>query len=264
MQIEWSQEKVEIREAGSGPSLLLVHGYPLDGAMWSSVARRLAARFRVVKPDLPGRAGNPTGPSASLENYVDFVEAVLENLEAPVGLAGFSMGGYISLALMRRQPPKVAALALVDTRAVADDEAGKKKRDESIAILKDSGVEPIADAILPKLLSPDGMTRKDLVERVRRIILRQTPAALESDLAAMRDRKDSTDLLRELALPTLVAAGEHDAISPAAEGQALAHAIPGARFVQIAGAGHLTPMEAPAAVAKALRDFFSETLGARG
>ena len=62
VRIEWSQETVEIREAGSGPSLVLVHGYPLDGAMWSSVARRLSDRFRVLKPDLPGRPDNPAGP----------------------------------------------------------------------------------------------------------------------------------------------------------------------------------------------------------
>jgi pimeloyl-ACP methyl ester carboxylesterase len=118
--VEFGGRSFEIRQDGSGPNIVLVHGYPLDGAMWSSVARRLATRFRVSRPDLPGRAGNPATPSGSLEAYADFVAAVLDRLEPPVGLAGFSMGGYISLALMRRQPSKISALALVDTRAIAD------------------------------------------------------------------------------------------------------------------------------------------------
>jgi pimeloyl-ACP methyl ester carboxylesterase len=104
------------------------------------------------------------------------------------------------------------------------------------------------------------MKRRDLVERVRRVILRQKPEALESDLKAMRDRPDSTSFLPQLGVPTLVIAGEQDTISPVAEGQAMATAIPGARFVVIPGAAHLTPMENPGAVAEALGAFFGETL----
>src|SRR5712691_8043650 len=51
--IEWRSCTIDVRVAGAGPCVVLVHGYPLDGAMWSSVARRLSAPFRVVKPDLP-------------------------------------------------------------------------------------------------------------------------------------------------------------------------------------------------------------------
>jgi pimeloyl-ACP methyl ester carboxylesterase len=251
---------VDVRQMGEGPDLLLIHGYPLDGAMWSSVARRLSDRFRVLKPDLPGRTGNSVSASGSLAAYADFVASILDRLESPVGLAGFSMGGYVSLELMRRRHPKVGALALVDTRAVADDDAAKTNRDRSISSLEAQGAAAIADAMLPRLLSPEAASRGDLAERVRRIILRQTKEGLESDLKAMRDRPDSTTLLRYIAVPTLVIAGERDVISTVAESQAMASAIPGARFVAIPGAGHLTPMESPAAVAKALGDFFSGAL----
>src|SRR5215472_997814 len=260
MIFDFEGQSIDVRQMGEGPDLLLIHGYPLDGAMWSSVARRLADRFRVLKPDLPGRTGNAVAASGSLNAYADFIASILDRLEWPVGLAGFSMGGYIGLELMRRRHPKVGALAFVDTRAVADDEAAKMNRDGSISTLKTQGVEAIADAMLPRLLSPEAALKGDLAERVRRIILRQTQEGLESDLRAMRDRADSTALLPQIAVPTLVIVGEHDLISTVAESQAMANAIPGARFVAIPGAGHLTPMESPAAVAKALGEFFETSL----
>jgi pimeloyl-ACP methyl ester carboxylesterase len=111
-----------------------------------------------------------------------------------------------------------------------------------------------------KLLSPASLQNASLVERLRRIVLRQKPETLESDLTAMRDRPDSTELLARVAAPTLVLAGVEDAITPAAECEAMAAAIAGARYVPIPAAGHLTPMERPGAVAVALAEFFAENL----
>src|SRR5215471_11318952 len=126
--VEFAGHSVSVRQDGQGPAIVLVHGYPLDGAMWSSVARRLSDRFRVLKPDLPGRLDNPTTPEGSIASYADFVQAVIASADAPVGLAGFSMGGYVAFELMKRRPVSVQTLALVDTRAAADDGAGKANR----------------------------------------------------------------------------------------------------------------------------------------
>src|SRR6266498_458994 len=140
VQLEWKGKIRDFRETGEGRPVVLVHGYPLDGAMWSAVTRRLSDRFRVFKPDLPGRPENPVEPDGSMESYADFIEAVVQAAGEPVGLAGFSMGGYVALAVMKRRPAAVRALALVDTRAVADDPAARAKRDEAIATLREKGV----------------------------------------------------------------------------------------------------------------------------
>jgi len=228
--------------------------------MWSSVARRLLGSLRVLKPDLPGRGDNTDLAFPSIEAYADFVAALLGALPAPLGLVGFSMGGYVALALMKRRPEKVRALALVDTRSAAEDQTGKARRDEAIADLRTRGVDAVAEAMVPRLLSPESLRSPELVERVRRIILRQRPETLESDLTAIRDRPDSSGFLKEIPVPTLVLAGEHDVISTPVESRAMADAIPGARFVQISGASHLTPMEKPKAVATVLSEFFSASL----
>jgi 3-oxoadipate enol-lactonase len=256
----WDGHAIEVRESGAGSAVLLLHGYPLDGAMWSGVARVLSTSFRVVKPDLPGHGENAAAAPASLETHADFVEALLAELPAPVGLAGFSMGGYIALALMKRRPEKVRALALVDSRAGADDEGGKAKREEGIALVRSEGVEAIARAMVPKLLSPEGAKKPDLVERLTRMIKRQKPETIAADLAAMRDRADQTDLLPQIAVPTLVIVGEQDVLTVPAESQAMAAAIPGAKLLTIPGAGHLAPMERPRAVAAALASHFTAVL----
>ena len=260
MRLEWGGQAVEVREAGSGPALVLVHGYPLDGAMWSGVARTLAARFRVLKPDLPGRGENPAAASGDIESYADFLEALVEAFPSPVGVAGFSMGGYVTLALLRRRPENVRAVAFVDTRAEADDAEGQKKRDEAIATVRSDGVAKIADGMVPRLLSEAALGNRDLVERVRRVILRQKPETVASDLSAMRGRRDSTDLLAGLGRPALVLVGEKDTLTPPALSERMAAAIPGAKLVTIPGAGHLAPMERPGAVAAALGEFFAGAL----
>lgn len=260
MDLVWKGQSARVREMGEGPPVVLLHGYPLDGAMWSGVARALAPRFRVLKPDLPGRGETPAASEGRLEDYTDFLAAILDALPAPAGLAGFSMGGYVSLALVRRRPASLAALALVDTRAAADDPAGKAKRDESIATVRASGVGAIADAMVPRLLGPHSLSNADLVERVRRIMLRQKPETVEGDLAAMRDRPDAREGLAAIDVPTLVVVGAQDTLTPPADSEAMAAAVPGARLVTIAGAGHLAPMERPGAVASALGDFFAAAL----
>ena len=66
MQLTWQGVSLEIRELGEGPAVILLHGYPLDGAMWSGVARALAPSLRVLKPDLPGHGENTVPAPRSL------------------------------------------------------------------------------------------------------------------------------------------------------------------------------------------------------
>jgi 3-oxoadipate enol-lactonase len=260
MDIVWKGLPSRVREMGSGPPVVLVHGYPLDGAMWSGVARTLSTRFRVLKPDLPGRGETAAPAEGTIEARADFLAAVLDGLAGPAGVAGFSMGGYTALALARRRPANLAALALVDTRAGADDEAGRGKREEAIELVRSQGVAAIAETMVPRLLAPASLKKGDLVERLRRIILRQTADTIAADLAAMRDRPDSRPFLPQIGVPTLVLVGEEDALTPPADSRQMAEAIPGAKLVVAAECGHLSPMERPGFVAAALGDFFAAAL----
>jgi pimeloyl-ACP methyl ester carboxylesterase len=115
----------------------------------------------------------------------------------------------------------------------------------------------VAAALLPGMLAPATLAGAPaVVERVRAMMTAAPVAGMVGALGAMRDRPDSTGLLPALGgLPTLVLVGEEDALTPPDQVRALARAIPGARFVAVPGAGHLPPVEQPAATTGALLEF---------
>ena len=118
-------------EHGAGTPVLLVHGFPFSGAMWTPVAKRLAAAgWRAIVPDLRGFGASVGTPVTSLGDHVDDLVRLLDSLglRAPVAWVGFSMGGYIALEAWRRHPGRIGGLGLVDTRAGPDDEKGRAGR----------------------------------------------------------------------------------------------------------------------------------------
>jgi pimeloyl-ACP methyl ester carboxylesterase len=174
-----------------------------------------------------------------------------------VVLCGHSLGGYVAFEFLRHWRDRVRGLVLVDTRAEADGAEARRARDTAAATAREQGAAAVADALLPKVLSAATIERSpDLVERVRRMMSATPVAGMAGALAAMRDRHDSTSLLPMLAgLPTLVVVGEDDSLTPPDVARRMAAAIPGARLVQIPGAGHLTPLERPSETTAALLEF---------
>jgi len=260
MRVKYQARNVEVREEGAGPAVVLVHGYPLDGDMWAEVSRRLAAKFRVLRPDLPSRRDTPHPSQPTMAEYAGWIAAVVDAAGGKAGVAGFSMGGYVLFELLRTRPETVAAAAFVDTQASADDGGARQNRNRAIFTAREMGPSAVSDGMIPKLLSTSGRGRPDLVSRVRAIVRRQNPNSIEHDLLAMRERADSLPSLGAIGVPTLVVVGSEDAITPPAKAEEIARGIAGAALVTIPGAGHLAPMENPDAVAAALSEFFARSL----
>jgi pimeloyl-ACP methyl ester carboxylesterase len=188
----------------------------------------------------------------------DDVAALLDELGVPMAaVGGLSMGGYVALAFARRHPARLSALILADTRAAADSEAARQAREDGIAKVLAGGTSEFLDGIPFRLLS--GKADDALRRRVRGLA-EQRPEGIIAALAAMRDRPDRTAELGELRCPTLVVAGAEDSVTPPSEAQAMARAIPGARYVDIPGAGHLSNLEAPEAFDAAVNSFLDEAL----
>lgn len=252
---------VEVR--GQGPAVLLVHGFPLDHTLWNAQIESLAERYRVLVPDLRGFGhSGPAEDTVTMEQFADDLAGLLDALgiDGPIVLGGLSMGGYIAMAFLRKYPQRLRGLALCDTKAAADSDEAKAGRLATAERVLREGPEFLAQTMLPKLLAPASLEKKDLVDRVRRMIVAQPPAAIAAAQRGMAQRPDSTDLLGRLPCPALFLAGEHDALSPPADMRQLAAACrtangrPGT-FVEISGAGHLAPLENPAEVNAALHSF---------
>lgn len=242
------------------PPLVLVHPFPLDPEAWDEVAAGLRDEHGVHVPPLPGLGGAPRHPHPSIDAYADVIAAGIERLPARrVVLGGVSMGGYVALSLAARRPELVAGLALVDTKAEADDEAAREGRDTAVATIASDGPAPFLDALLPRLVAPDAPPERS--GRIRAIADRQDPGGLVDALRAMRDRPDRSGDLPGMAVPALVAVGEHDAVTPPEAARAIADALPDARLAVVPGAGHLVPLEAPAALTALLRDLLARASG---
>lgn len=245
--------KLSFTDQGQGDVCLLVHAFPFDGRMWEAQAAALAETHRVIVPDLRG-FGQSTGlpPARSLDDHADDLDELLASLNVEnAAVAGLSMGGYISFALLRRHPSRLRALVLADTRAIADSPEMKANRDAHIELVRSQGAPALMQKLRPSLLAENA--REDAVAKALAMGGSQTPEGVADALAAMRDRPDSRSLLPTLRIPVSLIVGEHDAISPVAEMKEIADAIPGARFTVIQGAGHLANLEAPAAFDAALR-----------
>lgn len=243
--------------AGDGPALLLVHGFPLDRSMWRRVASGLTG-WRRIAPDLRGMGLSDVPASGyTMADYADDLAALLDAVGAgPVVLCGLSMGGYVAFELLRRHSQRVRALVLVNTRADADDAAGREKRNGMIARIRRDGPGFLADDMLPRLLAPASLaTMPDVVREVRAMVGGHPAAGLVGAIEAMRDRRSAAPLLPAIAVPTLVVHGSDDHLIPLAEARAMAGAIPGAQFAVIPGAGHLAPMEQPVNSGRVIREF---------
>ena len=191
-----------------------------------------------------------------MEQYADDLAELLDALgiNEPIVLVGFSMGGYIAWQFVRKYADRLRALVQCDTRAVADTDearAGRIKMAENVA---EWGSGRVAEMMGPKLFSPAARSKRsrELMAEVRRVVESTSPAAIAAAQRGMAARPDMTGLLPQIRVPTLVIVGDADAISPPAEMQSIAAAIPNAEFVVIPDAGHMTTMENPAAVNDAL------------
>jgi pimeloyl-ACP methyl ester carboxylesterase len=245
--------------------LVLLHAFPLDARMWDAVREPLASHLRVITPDQRGLGRSPLPESdrePSLEDAARDVVALLDRLELDrVVLGGCSMGGYLAMAVLRLAPERVGGLVLIDTKATPDTpEAAQTRLDVAVRVDTEGITGWLAEANLPNLLAESTLTRRpETVETVREIIESQPPGGISWTALALRTRPDSLDLLREAGVPALVVVGEEDRITPVAAAAAMVEAMPGSTLVVLPGAGHLTPLEAPAEVVEAILSWYPAT-----
>lgn len=251
--------ELALHEAGTGRPVLLVHGFPLNHHMWDAQVAALSASHRVLAPDLRGFGqSDVTEGTVTMDQMADDLAALLDaqKITEPVVLCGLSMGGYVALAFWRKYAARLSGLILCDTRSAPDSPEAAAGRETTAQNVLASGPQPVVDVMRNKLYAPATLQDKpQLVAEVEAMMQTTAPAGIAAALRGMAVRPDSTPSLPQIAVPTLVLVGEHDAISPPAEMRGIAEAIPGAEFVEIAGAGHMAPMEDPAAVNQALLSF---------
>lgn len=257
--VEAGDVRLNVAQAGEGPPVLFVHGFPLDHQMWQGQLSGLAGSHRLIAPDLRGFGKSSATPGAvSMAQYADDLAALLDALDIrePVTFCGLSMGGYIAWQFAQKHRNRLARLVLCDTRAVADSEEAAGGRRKNAEKVLNEGPAFLAEAMLPKLFAPGSHAYlASAVEQTKQIILQTSREGISAALLGMAERPDVSDRLASLDLPALVVCGEQDAIAPPAEMRQIALAMPNATYVEIPAAGHMAPLEQPAAFNAALLHF---------
>jgi pimeloyl-ACP methyl ester carboxylesterase len=252
---------VHVIEAGSGTPLVLLPAFPFDARMWDRVRVGLAEHARVITPDPRGFGRSPLdGAEPDLGVAAADVLAMLDELALDrVVLGGCSMGGYVTMAVLRSAPERIAGLVLIDTRPTADVQQAKENRYTMAARAERGGVGWLAEEMLPGLLGPTTRERRpDVVDTVRRLVSEAPPAAVAWAQRAMAARADSAAVLRAADIPALVLHGEQDTLIPPEAARSMAELLPRAELVMLPESGHLPPLEVPAEVTMAVTGWLSQ------
>jgi pimeloyl-ACP methyl ester carboxylesterase len=191
------------------------------------------------------------------DDMAGIARRILEGAPARFALVGLSMGGYVALEIMRQAPERVVRLALLDTSARNDRPEQTENRRAQIAMAKAGRFSEIPDILFPRLVHREHQTDDTLEGLIRLMAEEVGPEAFERQQTAIMHRIDSRPSLSAIRCPTLVAVGDGDELTPLELSQELASGIPGAKLVVIAGAGHCSTLEQPAAVNRALLELMA-------
>ena len=249
-------------DAGEGQAVLLLHGYPFDKSMWRDQFDALsAAGFRAIAPDQRGLGETESpGEVATMDDMAHDAAALLSELRVEQAVVcGLSMGGYVAFEFAHLFPERVRGLVLVGTRAPADNDQEKAGREQQVQTMLRAGMVPISIATLPKLLAPRTLAEKpDVVKQVRAMITRSDPKGAAAAQRGMAARRDYTEDLPKINVPTLIIVGREDTIRPVGDAEFMHRGISNSRLEILEDAAHMTNMEQPEVFNRALLEFLKQ------
>lgn len=242
---------------GGGPAVVFLHAFPLNRSMWAPQTSALQDRCRCLTIDARGLGESDAMAPFTVDRFADDVVCVLDNAGIDrATIVGLSMGGYVAFALWRRWPARVRALVLADTRAGADSADTRERRHELIALARFEGASSVVDRQVIGLLGKTTRERRpEVAAQARALAETASVDGIVGALEALLARPDSTPTLSTISVPTLVVVGDEDAITPPKEARAMHQQIRGSRLEVLAGAGHLSNLERPAAFNAVLAEF---------
>src|SRR5215213_5324229 len=251
--------KLTFEDIGNGKPIVLIHAFPLSGKMWKSQAELLVKNgFRVILPDLPGFGTNKElSRRFSIEEMASPISQMLELLSIEKAIfGGLSMGGYVLFNLCRLAPEKLSALIFCDTTHTADTVEKRDSRFDLIAKINQQGSAALIENMLPNLISD--VTKENnprLVEELEDIFSKVNPVSAANALQSMAERKDNSDFIDKISVPTLLVFGKFDKVTNLENACKMNQMITDSELVIVENAGHYSNLEQPAQFNKALLNF---------
>ncbi len=248
------------RKLGNGHPVILIHGFCETHEIWNGFAETLSKKCEVFSIDLPGFGESPlpSTPFSIDEVGVEVFEWISQKkIRNPI-VIGHSLGGYVTLALAKKQPESFAGIGLFQSTAYPDTEEKKSNRNKVIEFVKAHGIDPYIDTYVPGLFLDKKHSAIPLVDKIAR---KTSKEALLGYTAAMRDRSSSIDFIKNYQKPMLLLGGDQDAIIPAAVTQELGRLAPRSIVHLLKDTGHMAMYERPHEAVMAVEKFALKMAG---
>jgi len=230
-----------------GPAVVFVHAFPMSEKMWDDQVAALQKDYRVITLDIRGFGQSKLHHPYTLEFVVDDVIALLDHLKIEkTVLCGLSMGGFVGLRAVQRNPDRFRGLVLADTKSEPDLDSSKIGRYKGIKSIEEKGLSAFVDEFVGKSLAPSVDGEKSLIfVKAKKIAMKNKVSGVEAGLLALTSRTDTSADLGKIQVPTLILQGELDAVILMTSAKLLNEKIQGSKFSVIPKAGHLSNLDNP-------------------
>jgi 3-oxoadipate enol-lactonase len=252
--------QIHYEEKGTGDPVVLVHGLAFDGRMWEHQVETLSRSYRTINVNLRGHGGSA---SPDMEYDLDMMTEDVHQVMGKLGtgqahLVGFSMGGMIVMRMALADMRAVRSLALVDTSAAPEIPDRAPGYEVMARTVRQEGPQNLVDPMMSIFFSANFLQgQPDEAKKERDRLLKLDRIGTSNATYAVTRRKDITDRLHEIKVPTLVIVGGLDTATPVEKSRAIQSGIPGSRLEIIPGTGHMSPIEKPAEVSRLIVDFLN-------
>jgi pimeloyl-ACP methyl ester carboxylesterase len=221
--------------------VVLLPGLLCDASVWSAQVAALKPHANVTVADF-----------SQLDRLEDMARSALVLRPGPLVVIGHSMGARVALEMMRAAPERIARLALLDTGIHPVREGEEANRQILVDLAFNGGMGALADRWLPPMVHEARVHDRSLMEPLKATVMRATPEQHHRQIRALLNRPDPRAVLPTIRCPVLVMVGRQDRWSPPAQHQEIAALIPNAELVVIEDSGHMSTVEQPDRVSRAL------------
>jgi 3-oxoadipate enol-lactonase len=240
--------------------VVFLHGFPFSHEMWKGQIEIVCKGFRAIAYDIRGHGKSYVGEAQfTIEHHVDDLISMLDFLKIEKTIiVGLSMGGYITMRALERNPERFKAAVLCDTKSEADTNEGKLKRFDAMKAVRDHGSEVFAEAFAKNVFAPESFkTKPDAIAFIKNIIKHTPSLSIAGTLLALASRTDTTSSLSTIRIPTLILVGEKDITTPPANSHSLHEKITNSELHIIPNAAHMSNLENPEEFNRHLRSFLN-------
>ncbi len=248
-------------DVGKGFPVIFGHSLVWDGEMFVHQVKALSEKYRCINVDYRNH-----GKSGAVLEAWDFDAHVADNIALAEHLGirqahwvGLSQGGMMAMRLALERPDLVKSLVILDSSAEGEEEANKPQYEMMANAAAEHGPEAVVEGVIP-IFFAEAFHRDypEVAAAYREKFLKNDPQALKWAVFAVTRRDDISGKIAKIQAPTLVIVGEEDVATVPEHSRVIQRAIPRAQLVTIPGAGHMSPIEKPEAVTKAIADFLGQ------